>query len=89
MRTLYLSAKAAGQEDSEDGVQDDCASEASNGLLPDGNVDIAISLDGHEIAVDSQHNRSAAELDGIKRSRAELQRGATESHCERCWHKKR
>jgi hypothetical protein len=77
----YLSAKEAGQQDSEDGVQHSRASKTSNGLLPNGNVDIAIRLYREEVAVDTEDDRSAAELERIKRCRAKLQSSTAETHC--------
>lgn len=57
-----LSAKAACENNSEDGVKDRRARETLYGLLPARNSNIAVSLDGKEVGVDSKDDSSAAEL---------------------------
>lgn len=76
----HLSAEAACQQDSEDGVQDNGTGKTSDGLLPGRNACITISLYGEKVAVDAQNNRRAAKLEHIQRSRAELECSTTETH---------
>lgn len=45
-RLSYLSANAASQQDSKHSVENNGARKTLDGLLPDGNVDIAVSLYG-------------------------------------------
>lgn len=77
-----LSAQAAGEHDSEDGVENCSTGQTSDGLLPAWDRDIAISLDCEEVGVDSKDDRSAAKLEGIECRRDELQRSTAESHDE-------
>jgi len=63
-----LSAEEAGQEDCKDGVEHHGAGQTLNGLLPSWDGDIAISLDGEEVAVYAENDPSAAELERIERS---------------------
>jgi len=77
-----LAAEAAGEDDCGDGVKNNCAGHALYGLLPAGNGDIAVSLDGEEVGVDSKNDCSTAELKSIKCCCDELQRSAAESHCD-------
>jgi len=76
-----LSAKAACEDNRADGVQDRRAGETLYGLLPARNGNIAVSLDGKEVGVDSKNDCSAAEFKGIECRSNELQRSTAESHC--------
>ena len=78
-----LAAQAAGEDNGEDGVEDCCTRKTLYGLLPARNSDIAVSLDGKEVGVDSKNDRSAAELQGIECRCDELQRSTAESHSEK------
>jgi hypothetical protein len=80
LRYSYLATKEACQQDSEDGVENDSAGKTSNGLLPHGDVDIAISLHGEEVAVDAEYYRSTAKLERIQRRRGKLQCSTAETH---------
>lgn len=76
-----LSAKAACEDNRADGVQDRRAGETLYGLLPARNGNIAVSLDGKEVGVDSKNDCSAAEFEGVQCRSNELQRSTAESHC--------
>lgn len=76
-----LSAKAASEDDGEDGVENGSARQTSDGLLPARNRDIAISLDREEVRVDSEDDRSAAKFEGIESRCEKSQRSSAESHC--------
>lgn len=77
-----LSSKAASKENSADGVENSRTGQTLYGLLPAGNVDIAVSLDGKEVRVDSKDDCSTAELQGIECRSKELQRSSAERHCD-------
>jgi hypothetical protein len=76
----YLATKKAGQQNSEDGVENDSASKTSDGLLPHRDVDIAISLHGEKVTVDAEDYRGTAKLERIQRRRAKLQSSTAETH---------
>jgi len=76
----FLSAKEASQQDGENCVQDNSTRKTSDGLLPSGNVGIAISFYSEKVAVDSQNNRRAAELERIQRCRAKLECSTAKAH---------
>jgi hypothetical protein len=80
-----LSAEAACQQDSEDGVEDNGARNALDGLLPAWDCDIAVSLDSEEVAVDSKNDSSAAECERVDQGRAKAQDSTANSHCEGSW----
>lgn len=61
-----LSAKAASQQDSEDGVEDNDTRHALNGLLPSWNGNVAVGLDRQEVTVDAENDSSAAELECVQ-----------------------
>jgi hypothetical protein len=77
-----LSAEAACQQDSEDGVEDNGTRHALDGLLPAWDSDIAVGLNSQEVGVDSKDDSSAAECERIDECRAEPQDRAADSHCE-------
>lgn len=79
-----LSTNEAGQEDSEYGIQNDTTRQAGDGLLPNGDGYIAVSLNGKEVAVDAKNDTSAAKLEGVEGCRAKLQRSTTKGHGEGC-----
>jgi len=61
-----LSAEEAGQEDCEDGVEDHGARETLNRLLPSWDGDVAVGLDGEEVAVDAEDDSSAAKFERVE-----------------------
>jgi len=76
----FLSAEAACQQDSENGVQDNGTGQTRDGLLPGRNACIAISLYSEKVAVDAQYNCRAAKLERIQGSRAKLECSTAETH---------
>lgn len=77
-----LAAKAAGEDDSCDGVEDRGTGHALYCLLPARDGDIAVSLNRKEVGVDSQNDCSTAELKSVECCCDKLQRSAAESHCD-------
>jgi hypothetical protein len=76
-----LAAKAAGEYNCGDGVEDSRTGHTLYRLLPAGNGDIAVSLNREEVGVDSKNDSSTAELKSVECCCDELQRSAAESHC--------
>lgn len=77
-----LSTEEASQQDREDGVENHGARETLDSLLPSWDGDIAISLDGEEVAVDAEYNSRAAKLERIEEGRGEPQDSTANRHGE-------
>jgi hypothetical protein len=75
-----LAAQAAREDDGEDGVEDSGARQALDSLLPGRDVDIAVSEDREEVAVDSEDDGRAAELEGVEEGGREPEDSAADSH---------
>lgn len=56
---------ATGEDNGKDEVEAGCARHSFNGLLPSGDVDIAVSLNGQEIRVEPEDDGSSAEGQGV------------------------
>lgn len=78
-----LAAQAACEDHGADGVQDCGTRETFNSLLPARDGDIAVSLNGEEVGIDSKNDRSATELQSIESRRDELKSSTAKSHDER------
>jgi hypothetical protein len=77
-----LSTKEAGEQDSENGVQNDGPRHALYRLLPSWNGLVAVGLHGEEVAVDAEDDASAAELERVEEGRAQAQGSTADSHYE-------
>jgi hypothetical protein len=75
-----LAAEAACEDDRKDGVQDNCARDTLDGLLPAGNAIVAVGLHGEEVAVDTKDDTGAAESEAVDEGCAQAQGSAADSH---------
>lgn len=84
-----FSTKTAGEEDSENGIQDGCSRDALNGLALFRDGDISIRKNRQEVAVDTEYDASTAKFECIEDGLEQFQKGPAESHCgiqmEKMW----